>query len=301
MAETTRVTNDDPAPRASDRASVLAAYDGSSGGDDALELARVLCEAQGAPCIVGTCLEYGPVPVRRGLGDAEDPDASPLFAEAKERLGDLDFERHVVGARAPARMFAEFAARERVGTIVVGSPHRGKLGRTLMGSMSEHLLHHAPCEVAVAPRGYASEEHTGLSKIAVAYDGTEVAKAALGRAVEIASRSGATIVVIVAEDVIVSGGPGGLGIRSRRSAHEVMQEAVGSIDPSIRVEGKVLDPGWWQVVSEVSEALAAACDEDVDLLMLGSRSGSEHLLYGSVSKRLIGAAPCPVLVVQRER
>lgn len=299
MAQTRPMTKRDGVPAAPDPAPVLVAYDGSEGGRDALELARVLCTAEGSRCIVGTCLEYGPVSVRRGLGDAEDPDASALFGEAKARLGDLEVENRVVGTRSPARMFAEFAARERVGTIVVGSPHRGKLGRTLLGSMSEHLIHHAPCEVVVAPRGYARERHTGLRKIAVGYDGTEVAEGALARAVEIASRSGAAIEVIVAEDVMVSGGPGGLGIRSRRSAYEVMQEAAASVDPSIKVEGKVLDPGWWQVVSEVTEALAGACGDDVDLLLLGSRSGTEHLLYGSVSKRLIAEAPCPVLVVQR--
>jgi nucleotide-binding universal stress UspA family protein len=280
-------------------APVLVAYDGSAGGRDALELARVLCVAEGARCIVGTCLEYGPVPVRTGLGDAEDPEASALFAAAKEKLGDLVAETHVVGTRAPARMFPEFAGREHVGTIVVGSPHRGKLGRALLGSVSEHLLHHAPCDVVVAPRGYGSERHTGIDKIAVAYDGTDVAKSALRRAEEIAVRCGAAIEIIVAEDIIVSGGPGGVGIRTRRSAAEVTDEARASVDPAIETEGRVIDPGWRQVVGEVAEGIAATCGDDVDLLLLGSKKGSDRLLYGSVARRLIADAPCPVLVVPR--
>jgi len=278
---------------------VLVAYDGSAGGLDALELARVLCDAEGARCIVGTCLEYGPVPVRVGRGDAEDPVATALFAEAKERLGDPGVETRVVGTRAPARMLAEAATREGVGTIVVGSPHRGKVGRALLGSVSEHLLHHAPCAVVVAPRAYASERHAGLRKIAVAYDGTDVAKSALRRAEEIAARSGVALEIIVAEDVIVSGGPGGRGITKRRSAAEVAEEAVASVDPSIETEGKVIDPGWHQVVGEVAEGIVTTCGVEVDLLLLGSKTGPERLLYGSVSKRLIAAAPCPVLVVQR--
>jgi nucleotide-binding universal stress UspA family protein len=298
LSETKGVTKLDTleAPAA---ASVLVAYDGSAGGRDALELARLLCTAEDARCIVGTCLEYGPVPVRTGLGDAEDPEASALLAEAKERLRDLKVETHVVGTRAPARMLADFARRNHVGTIVVGSPHRGTVGRALLGSVSEHLLHRAPCEVVVAPRGYASARHTGLSKIAVAYDGTDVAKSALRRAGQIAARCGAVLEIIVAEDIVVSGGPGGLGIRTRRSAAEVTEEAVASVDPAIKTEGKVVDPGWRQVVGEVAEAIAATCSEDVDLLLLGSKKGSERLLYGSVSRRLIADAPCPVLVVPR--
>jgi nucleotide-binding universal stress UspA family protein len=280
-------------------APVLVAYDGSPGGRDALELARVLCDSEEARCIVGTCLEYGPVPVRSGLGDVEDPDASALFDEARERLRGLEVETRVVGTRAPGRMFAEAAVREGAGTIVVGSPHRGKLGQALLGSVAEHLLHHAPCAVVVAPRDYASERHGKLGKIAVAYDGTDAAKGALRRAEAIAARCGAALEIIVAEDVIVSGGPGGMGIRNRRSAAEVTAEAVASVDAAIETEGKSIDPGWPQIVDEVAEAIAAACGEDVDLVVLGSKAGHERLLYGSVAKRLIADAPCPVLVVQR--
>jgi nucleotide-binding universal stress UspA family protein len=264
-----------------------------------LELARVLCVAEGARCIVGTCLEYGPVPVRAGIGDVEDPEASALFAEARQILGDLEVETRVVGSRSPARMFAEFAAREQAGTIVVGSPRRGRLGRALLGSVSEHLIHHAPCAVVVAPRGYGSERHAGIAKIAVAYDTTDAAKSALARAEEIARRCGAKLEIIVAENFTVSGGPGGMGITERHSAAEVTDEVTRSVDPAIEVEGKTIDPGWKQVVSEVVEGLTDACGEDVDLLLLGSKRESDRLVYGSVSKRLIADAPCPVLVVPR--
>ena len=269
MPQTGRVAPDDKKREAP--APVLVAYDGSAGGRDALELARVLCDAEGARYIIG----------------------------ASEATDELDVETHVVGTRAPAHNLIELAASEGVGTIVVGSPHRGKLGRALLGSVSEHLLHHAPCEVVVAPRGYASERHARLRKIAVAYDGTDVAKDALRRAEKIAARGGAALEIIVAEDIIVSGGPGGRGIAKRRSAAEVAEDAMASVDPAIETEAKVIDPGWHQVVGEVAEAIATTCGEEVDLLLLGSKTGPERLLYGSVSRRLIADAPCPVLVVQR--
>jgi nucleotide-binding universal stress UspA family protein len=79
----------------------------------------------------------------------------------------------------------------------------------------------------------------------------------------------------------------------------VSDEAVASVDPAIATEAKVIDPGWRQVVGEVAEAIVATCSEDVDLLLLGSKKGSERLIYGSVSRRLIADAPCPVLVVPR--
>jgi nucleotide-binding universal stress UspA family protein len=153
--------------------------------------------------------------------------------------------------------------------------------------------------VVVAPCGYAAAHHDGIAKVAVAYDGTDVATIALRRAEEIAWRCGAVLEIIVAEDITVSGGPGGTGVRKRRSAAAVADEAIASVDPAIETESKVIDPGWRQVVGEVAEAIAAICGEDVDLLLLGSKKGSERLLYGSVSRRLIADAPCPVLVIPR--
>ena len=67
--------------------------------------------------------------------------------------------------------------------------------------------------------------------------------------------------------------------------------------PALTPTGKSVDSGWRQVVRAIATAIAAACDSDVDLLVAGSRSPIEHMLLGSITKRLIVEAPCPVLVV----
>lgn len=294
--DTTKLVSSTPGPEAGP---VLVGYDGSEGGRDALALARVLSSAEQARCLVGTCLTDGPVPVRTGLSDLEDPEVSALFEEARASLGDLEVETHVIGNRSPARMLVEFAEREDAGTLVVGSPHRGKIGRALLGSVAEHVLHHAPCEVVIAPRGYAAQPHTGLAKVGVAFDGTPEAQTALRRAEEIARSSGASIEIIVAEDVVVSGVKDAMSSRSLNAAPGVLKSALESVDPSIEAEGKVLDPGWRQIVREVARAIADTCSDDVDLLVLGTRPGTNRFFYGSVSKCLIDTAPCPVLVVPR--
>src|SRR6185369_10921661 len=79
-----------------------------------------------------------------------------------------------------------------------------------VGSVAAGLLHGAPCEVILAPRGYADEEHGPFRTIAVAYDGTDEAKAALARAEEIARACRATIVVftVSAPPAVVPGAAG---------------------------------------------------------------------------------------------
>lgn len=282
-------------------APVLVGYDGSEGGRDALALARVLAEARGTRCIVATDVLYGPVSVRRAISDEEDAEAAPLFEEARAALEGIEVETHVVGTRAPGRMLNDCAVREHAGTLVVGSPHRGKIGRALLGSVAEDVLAHAPCEVAVAPRGYAAGRHEGLGKIAVAVDGTDESKVALTRAEDLAREAGASIEIIVAEDPVVSGLEAEFPPDAPRSAMDVLEAALGSVDPSLEPTGKRIDPGWRQVISTIAAGIADACDADTSLLVAGSRKPMERFLLGSVTKHLITEAPCPVLVVPHDR
>lgn len=277
---------------------VLVGFDGSEGGRDALELARVLGSAEHARCLVGTCLTFGPVGVRTGNSDEVDPDAAALFAEAREALAGIEVETHVVGSRSPARRLAETAERERARTLVVGSPHRGHVGRTLLGSVAEHVIHHAPCEVVVAPRGYATERHERLARIAVAFDGTPESAAALERGEDLARECGASLEILVAEDPVVATVEARDPATEPTSAEAVLDRALKSVDPAISVAGRELNPGWRQVVSEVAKGVADACEESgVDLLIVGTRRSTDRFFFGSVAKHLVDLAPTPVLVV----
>ena len=62
---------------------------------------------------------------------------------------------------------------------MIGSSRRGGVGRVFAGTTAERLLHGAPCPVAVAPRGFHALEPGDLGTIAVGYDGSVEARAAL--------------------------------------------------------------------------------------------------------------------------
>ena len=74
----------------------------------------------------------------------------------------------------------------------------------------------------------------------------------------------------------------------------VINEAVNSIDTQLGAEGRRLD-------GSPAEEIAEACEQGVDLLVTGSRGYGPmtRVLLGSVSRKLINEAPCPVLVVPR--
>ena len=66
---------------------VLVGFDGSAGGRDALELARVLCGMTGAEALVVTVLPYGPMPVRYALlGEEEARETEPVEVGVRHGL-----------------------------------------------------------------------------------------------------------------------------------------------------------------------------------------------------------------------
>ncbi|MGD9736019.1 MAG: universal stress protein [Solirubrobacterales bacterium] len=281
MARTKSAPRDESRTAAAGAAPVVVGFDGSEEGRDGLELARVLCEIRGAPCIVAT---------------VEDGDPEPIFAQARKALSGLAVETRLVGTRSPGRMLAEFAAREGAATLVVGAPHRRTgAGRALLGSVAEHLLHHSPCEVAIAPRGYGdtSLSHVGLGQISVAFDGTAESRRALRHAEDLAEASAATIQIVVAQDPLVTGIEAEAG--EAGGGEGILDQAVNSVRDSLAVDGKTVEPEGRETVTHVAAAIAAACDGDV--VVCGSRPPRDRVLLASVTKRVIEVSRCPVLIV----
>jgi nucleotide-binding universal stress UspA family protein len=278
---------------------LLVGYDGSEGGRDALELTRVMAEALGADVMVVAVIPYGPLPVPYEMLEEEEAErAQPLFEAAKKLLGDVAVETRAFGGGSPGGVINDLAEREGVETIVVGSPHRGPLGRALIGSVADGLLHGAPCEVSVATRGYASEEHGQFRTIAVAYDDTPESKAALKRAEAIARACRATIVLFtVAAPPAIVPGAAGYTPAIPPEAGSIVTRAVKSVSEDLAATGRAL-------AGVPAGAIADACEEvGADLLVAGSRGYGPVLrvLLGSVSTALVHRAPCPVLVVPRPK
>jgi nucleotide-binding universal stress UspA family protein len=275
---------------------LLVGYDGSDGGHDALELTRVLADATGAGVLVVTVLPYGPLPLPyQTLKEEERERTQPLLEEAKEQLRSLEVETRAFGGGSPAGVINDLAEREEIDTILIGSAHRGAIGRTLIGSVANGLLHGAPCEVVVAPKGYASDARGPFRTIAVAYDDTPEAEAAMKRAEAIALACRATIIVltVTAPPTAVAGA--GYAPANPPEAGAIVTRTVKAVDERLAATGRALAGAPGPMIIEACEEAGA------DLLVAGSRGYGPVLraLLGSVSTQLIHNAPCPVLVVPR--
>jgi nucleotide-binding universal stress UspA family protein len=276
---------------------ILVGFDGSEGGRDALEAARLLGAEAGASVMVASVLFSGPLQIDlAGLDEEEAKEAEPLFEQAREKLAGLDVVTRAYGGGSPAAILTLLAEREEFDVIVVGSPHRGPVGRVLVGSVARNLLSGAPRAVLVAPKGYATEDHGFFSTIAVGYDGTTEAEHALRSAEVIARHSNAMlrILTVVAPPVMIPGTVGYTPVPIPVEPDKILNQALESVDPKLGAEKRQLD-------GSPAEVLARECEDGVDLLVLGSRGYGPvtRVLVGSVSRRAAQEAPCPVLVVPR--
>lgn len=247
------------------------------------------------------------------------------LAELLGQTGGGEVSRVHIERGSPGRGLQELAEKGEADLIVLGSTHRAAFGAVAPGSVAEHLLAGAPCRVAIAPRGYArarailAAESAGqeaddapaatpvplvreaLQVVAVGYDASEQARAALEEAVRIAVAAGATMRLIAVTEpppslpaTTPSGAPSSPSATQSRDLQAAVHDVAADLPPELRAL-PVHERG------EPVERLLDRTGEGVDLLVLGSRSFGPLLrvLLGSVSARVIRNAPCPVLVVPR--
>lgn len=276
---------------------VLIGYDGSDGAADAVALARTLCGGTDARFLLVNVLPVpGPPPVAGELlGYQEASEWKVFFAEAEKALAGHQVEHQVYIGGSAGKILNDTAETEAIDLAVVGSPHRGPLGRVILGSVAEGLLHGASVAVVAAPRGYRERVHDGFGRIVVGYDGSAEAGIALQRGAAIAAREDLQLHIIsVTTPPVAAPGPFAGPLPSTLpDASAVVVRGIKAVDPEIEAHGKTLQ-------GAAAIELANYCDPD-DLLLVGSRSYGPlgRTLLGSVASTLIHTAPCPVLVVPR--
>jgi nucleotide-binding universal stress UspA family protein len=191
-----------------------------------------------------------------------------------------------VAGTSPARVLHELADQRRPRALVIGSSRSGAVGTVSVGSAGELLLHGGAAAVAVAPDGFeAPAEGRRPIVIGVAYGVTPESDDAVRVAIEHAERAGARLRVLTVHE------PAPHREMPERRPGEHLERVLGGAEAErIELDG---DPA--VVLAHVSG--------DVDLLITGSRSYGPlgAVLLGAVTRRLIHAARCPVMVVPRAR
>jgi len=185
------------------------------------------------------------------------------------------------------------AADERFDLIVMGRRGLRRLERVMMGSVTARVIGHTDRDVLVVPQGTA----LSFKRVLVATDGSPSSVAAADHAVNIAASYGGELFalsVVDLPDEAFADAPNvvdqllGKG-KGYVAAIKAKAESAGVPCTVAALEGPV-----HEVVTRV------ASEREAGLIVTGShgRTGLRRLLMGSVAEKVIGYAPCPVLVVK---
>lgn len=136
---------------------ILWATDGSANADRALPVVKELAETKGAKVVVAHCRE---LLSGRAAGLPVNADEDELLAKIRGQAAELesagfDVRVEIVtssGVGAP-RVLADIARSDEADVIVVGTRGHSPLVGMLVGSVTQRLLHIAPCPVLAIPTG----------------------------------------------------------------------------------------------------------------------------------------------------
>jgi nucleotide-binding universal stress UspA family protein len=286
---------------------IIVGYDGRDPALDAVALGRVLAETTGAGLSLLIALPYDASLIGDRYEQALEEDSERLLARARPLLDGIRFETRVYGGESAPRLLNDIAESARAELLVLGSTHRGPMGRLLPGSVAERLLAGSPCAVALAPRGFADRGQQRIHAIGVGYDGSEEARGALAVARDVARSTGARLELYgiveppglaspeaawMAASLLGGDGPA-LETGWEREIEHALSDALAELPEGV--------PATTQVVTgDPAEVLIERSGDD-DLLLVGSRRYGpvRRVLLGDVSGKVMRSASCPVIVVPR--
>jgi nucleotide-binding universal stress UspA family protein len=278
-------------------ARIIVGIDGADGGRDALALAKRLA-GEDAELVLVTALPHDEFHNRASLGGFEQllhDDTDKALRESA--AGDARCRVHAVADSSPGRALHEEALREDADLIVVGSCHRGAVGRVLLGDVSRATLHGAHCPVAIAPRGYHEHERDPIHTIGVGFNNTAESTAAVALGARLAEAAGGELRLLTAVTSPATSGPAymysynwsEIAAESRLMAELEISKAADVL--TIPVETETIDESPGIALEHLSE--------HVDLVLAGSRGwGATHrVVLGSTTDHVTHHAHCPVIVV----
>jgi nucleotide-binding universal stress UspA family protein len=272
---------------------VLVGVDGRPNGRDAVALAARLLDRDGKLTLAHVYSgELRPslaiVPDLVG----EERKSSQELLEQELLAADVAAQLISIASLSPGRGLHQQAEEQDADLLIVGSCSRGPFGRAMLGDDTRAALNGAPCAVAIAGLGYA-QHPSPLTKIGVAYNGSEESQGALAVAQRLAAQTEATVHALEVVSMPSAAYTGIMPAAIGETIDVILKDATTRMRELPDVEGRA-------VYGLAGEELAAFSAQ-VDVLVVGSRGYGpmRRLVLGSTSDYLERHARSSLLVLPR--
>lgn len=206
----------------------------------------------------------------------------------------------------PAVALAEYARRQQIGLLVVGTHGRRNLAHVLLGSVAEHVVRLADCPVWVVGRG---DRHALRSwrpqRVLAAIDFSEPAKQALQQAAVLCRGDTSKLIALNA----LENAPNPVfnpfsDVPLRQVSEQMQTRAQQALEALLNQLPEAPHQTHAMVLQGRAhhEIVRAAREHDADLIVMGPTgvSAIERVLLGTVTGRVLRTAPCPVFVTRGE-
>jgi len=266
---------------------LMVCTDGSDGGQNAVAAALELARACGSQVIAVQALQVAPEfqAVAPDLRATLEQEVQQNMAEIRAAADKLGVPLKVVTPQGQLPPAAIVAAAEKIrpDLIIMGRRGKHRLADIFVGSVTARVIGRSPVNVLVVPRGGM----VGFQRILVASDGSPYSQAAWELALAMAKEAKSRLI-----GVAVAPEEGDI-IEAQAIIRRMLTAA-----SQVRVPFMGVNP---QGVAPDTGIVQQAIKHEVDLIVVGSygRTGLKKLLMGSVTERVIGESPCPILVVKQ--
>lgn len=177
----------------------------------------------------------------------------------------------------------EEAIKRQINMIIIGRRGYKGLMKLLMGEVAARVIGHAPCKVLVVPRAAKFD----CKDIVIASDGSKHSTAAAIEGIDIAKRCGGNVIAI-SSSISDEESYG-----AKKNVNEVIEAAT-----KYNVAAEPATPRG----KSYETIIAMAASRASGLIVMGSygHTGLKKLFMGSSTEKVIGQAPCAVLVVNAD-
>ena len=168
-----------------------------------------------------------------------------------------------------------------------------RLERVLVGNVVARVIGHSQRDVLVIPSGTS----IGWQKVLLATDGSKYSKHASEQAINLSKSYGGMLTVVSVVDV-----PSEFYAEAPQIVDDLIKKAkvyvegvkTKAVADGIKTEAFVREGEAYKIITGL------AMEQKANAIIMGShgRTGLRRLLMGSVTEKVIGHTPCPVLVVR---
>ena len=290
--------------------SVVVGYLPHVGGRASLDLALQLAHALDEDLSVVTVVPRQWSTPSMARVDAEYAEYARQVGEEAERQARLYLSETTVTVRVSYRTVTgrsvAAALLEAVHTsdtkvLVLGSATDGQVGRVVVGSTADKLLHASPVPLALSPRDFRSVAAEGVTRVTCAFSDSASSARVVGRVATLADRFGVPLRVASFGVRGATMYPPAGGLSAEDSVLESWAMQAEQAQQRLVDQGVI--PGHTERViatgNSWSETMAALPWDRGELLALGSSSMGPvaRVFLGTRATKLIRHAPVPVMVL----